>query len=62
MPGASLIDPFIDISMLAMLLAIDVDVIEVLPRLCGFDGLWSKSKYCKRSSHLLGVLGDKPKD
>lgn len=59
MPGASLIEPFIDMSKLGMPLAIDVDAME--PSVL-FDGLWSKSKYCKRSSHLLGVFGDKPKD
>lgn len=54
-------EPYMELSKLVKLLATDVDEAKPSP---GFGGLVGCpiSKYCKRTSSLLGVLGDDPKD
>lgn len=54
-------EPYIEVSKLVKLLATDVDEARPSPGLGGLVGC-PISKYCKRTSSLLGVLGDDPKD
>lgn len=55
-------EPYIEDSKVVKLLATDVD--EAKPSPAGFGGVVGCpiSKYCKRTSSLLGVFGDEPKD
>lgn len=54
-------EPFNEASKLVMLLATDDDIANPKP---GFGGVVEcpMSKYCKRTSSLLGVFGDEPND